>query len=114
MSLPLFHLFAFSEGMLTSMLTGARQVLTESFDAAESLELIERERATVLHGFDTHYKELCDAYERQPRDVSSVRTGILAAGMSSSVPLARRGAAAPRPPASGARVSRCARGGRTR
>jgi fatty-acyl-CoA synthase len=90
MYLPLFHLFAFSEGMLTSMVSGARQVLTETFDAAESLELIARERATVLHGFDTHYKELCEAHERQPRDLSSVRTGIFAAGMSSSTAIARR------------------------
>jgi fatty-acyl-CoA synthase len=90
MYLPLFHLFAFSEGMLTSLVTGARQVLTEGFDAAESLELIARERATVLHGFDTHYKELVEAHARQPRDVSSVRTGIFAAGMSSSAPIARR------------------------
>ncbi len=90
MYLPLFHLFAFSEGMLTSLVTGARQILTESFDAAESLELIARERATVLHGFDTHYKELAEAHARQPCDVSSVRTGIFAAGMSSSAPIARR------------------------
>src|SRR5262245_47562353 len=90
MYLPLFHLFAFSEGMLTSLVSGARQVLTEGFDAAESLELIARERATMVHGFDTHFKELCEAHERQPRDVSSVRTGILAAGMSSSSPIAQR------------------------
>jgi fatty-acyl-CoA synthase len=90
MYLPLFHLFAFSEGMLTSLVTGARQILTEGFDAGESLELIARERATVLHGFDTHYKDLLEAHARQPRDVSSVRTGIFAAGMSSSVPIARR------------------------
>ncbi len=90
MYLPLFHLFAFSEGMLTSMVSGARQVLTEGFDADESLELIARERATVLHGFDTHYKELAEAHARQPRDVSSVRTGIFGAGMSSSVSIARR------------------------
>jgi fatty-acyl-CoA synthase len=90
MYLPLFHLFAFSEGMLTSLVTGARQVLTEGFDAAESLDLITRERATVLHGFDTHYKELIEAHERSPRDVSAVRTGILAAGMSSSMAIARR------------------------
>jgi fatty-acyl-CoA synthase len=89
MYLPLFHLFAFSEGMLTSMLTGARQVLTEGFDADESLALIERERATIVHGFDTHFKELGDAHARRPRDVSSIRTGILAAGMSSSTPIAR-------------------------
>ncbi len=90
MYLPLFHLFAFSEGMLTSMISGARQVLTESFDAAESLDLIASERATVIHGFDTHYKELGEAHDRRPRDVSSIRTGILAAGMSSSTPIARR------------------------
>ncbi|RPH78237.1 MAG: hypothetical protein EHM88_16350, partial [Candidatus Rokuibacteriota bacterium] len=90
MYLPLFHLFGFSEGMLTSMVTGARQVLTEAFDPDESLALIARERATVLHGFDTHYKELLEAHARQPRDVSSVRTGILAAGMASSIAVARR------------------------
>jgi fatty-acyl-CoA synthase len=90
MYLPLFHLFAFSEGMLTSMVSGARQVLAESFDAAESLDLIARERATVIHGFDTHYKELGEAHDRHPRDVSTIRTGILAAGMSSSTSIARR------------------------
>jgi fatty-acyl-CoA synthase len=90
MYLPLFHLFAFSEGMLTSMLSGARQILTETFDADESLDLIARERATVIHGFDSHYKALCDAHAGRPRDVSSIRTGICAAGMSSSAPIARR------------------------
>jgi fatty-acyl-CoA synthase len=90
MYLPLFHLFGFSDGALMSMVTGARQVLTETFDPAESLALIEQERATILHGFDTHYKELMEAYERSPRDVSSIRTGILATGMSSSVPIARK------------------------
>jgi fatty-acyl-CoA synthase len=90
MYLPLFHLFAFSEGMLTSMVSGARQVLTEGFDPAESLALIAAERATVVHGFDTHFKELAEAHARRPCDVSSVRTGIFAAGMSSSTPIARR------------------------
>ena len=90
MYLPLFHLFAFSEGMLISMVSGARQVLTESFDPGQSLDLIVRERATIVHGFDTHFKELCEAHDRRPRDVSSVRTGICAAGMSSSTPIARR------------------------
>ncbi len=90
MYLPLFHLFGFSEGMLTSMVTGARQVLTETFDGDESLALIARERATVVHGFDTHFKALCEAYARRPADVASVRTGILAAGMSSSTAIARQ------------------------
>jgi fatty-acyl-CoA synthase len=90
MYLPLFHLFAFSEGLLTSMVSGARQVLTEGFDPAESLDLMARERATVLHGFDTHYKELIEAQERAPRDIGPIRTGIAAAGMQSSTAIARR------------------------
>jgi fatty-acyl-CoA synthase len=70
--------------------TGARQVLTETFDPRESLALIEKERATILHGFDTHFKDLLEAQARAPRDLSSVRTGILASGMSSSFPIARK------------------------
>jgi fatty-acyl-CoA synthase len=73
-----------------SMVSGARQVLTETFDAAESLDLLARERATVLHGFDTHFKALLEAQAREPRDVSSVRTGICASGMASSAPIARQ------------------------
>ena len=90
MYLPLYHLFGFSEGMLMSMATGARQVLTETFNAEESLDLLEAERATILHGFDTHFKDLLDGYQRRPRDTSSVRTGLLASGMASSVPIARQ------------------------
>ena len=90
MYLPLFHAFGFIEGPLMSMIRGARQVLTETFDAGQCLDLLARERATIIHGFDTHYKELLDAQERSPRDVSSVRTGICGTGMSSSIPIARR------------------------
>jgi fatty-acyl-CoA synthase len=89
MYLPLFHLFGFSEGMLMSMVTGARQVLTETFDAAEILGLMECARPTILHGFDTHFKDLLEARQRRLRDVSSVRTGLFASGMSSSIPIAR-------------------------
>ena len=90
MYLPLFHAFGFSEGMLMSMVTGARQVLTETFDPEESLRLLVAERATILHGFDTHYKELIEALERAPRPLPRMRTGILAAGMSSSTAIARK------------------------
>ena len=90
MYLPLFHAFGFIHGALMSMVTGARQVLTETFDPDECVELIAREKATIIHGFDTHYKELLDAQEKKPRDVSSVRTGICGTGMSSAIPIARR------------------------
>lgn len=90
MYLPLFHAFGFIEGPLMSMIRGAREVLTETFDPDECLDLLAAERATIIHGFDTHYQLLLEAQERKPRDVSSVRTGICGTGMSSSIPIARR------------------------
>src|SRR4029453_12824094 len=90
MYLPLFHAFGFVEGPLVSRIRGAREVLTETFAPDHCLDLIEREKATIIHGFDTHYKELLDAQERKPRALSSVRTGICGTGMSSSIPIARR------------------------
>ena len=97
--LPLFHLFGFSEGLLMSMVTGAREVLTETFDPAESLRLLENlSAATIVHGFDTHFKDLLEAQQRRPRDVSSVRTCIMAAGMASSsgrLPAPRAGPSGP-------------------
>ncbi len=90
--LPLFHAFGYSEGALVSMLTGAKQVLTETFDPDEALDLAECERATIAHGFEAHMQGLADAQEAKPRDLSSFRTGIFAAGMHSATPVVRRGA----------------------
>src|SRR5947208_10811999 len=90
MYLPLFHLFGFSDGALMSMVTGARQILTETFDPPAILALMAEERPTILHGFDTHFKDLMEALDRSPRELWRVRTGICATGMSSSVPIARR------------------------
>ena len=90
--LPLFHLFSYSEGALTSMLSGARQILMETFDPRESIRLIESENVTIMHGFETHLKDLSDAQEQQPGDLSSLRTGLFACGMKSSAPICRRAA----------------------
>ena len=88
--LPLFHAFGYSEGSLLSMVSGARHVVTETFDPDEVLDLVERERATMANGFDTHVQGLCDAQEARPRDVSSLRTGLFGAGMHNSTPVIRR------------------------
>jgi fatty-acyl-CoA synthase len=90
MYLPLFHIFGFIHGALMSLVRGARQVLTETFDGDECVELIAREKATIINGFDTHFQALLDAQGKNPRDVSSIRTGICGTGMASAVPVARR------------------------
>ena len=90
MYLPLFHAFGFICGSLMSMISGARQVLTETFAGDECVDLIARERATMIFGFDTHFTDLLAAQDKNPRDVTSVRTGLCGTGMSSAVPVARR------------------------
>lgn len=88
--LPLYHAFGISEGSFASMINGSCQVLTELFDAGEVLDLIEREKATVINGFDTHFNMLMDEQKARPRDISSLRCGFLPAGPSNVVPVARR------------------------
>ncbi|MYE13636.1 MAG: AMP-binding protein [Gammaproteobacteria bacterium] len=95
--LPLFHAFGYSEAALMSMVTGARQILTATFDPDDVLDLIDREGGTVAHGFEAHMQALCDAQEARPRNLATLRTGIFAAGMRSSTPIAYRGARVLRP-----------------
>ncbi len=90
--LPLFHLFSYSEGALTSMLTGARQILMETFDPDESIRLVEAEGVTIMHGFETHLKDLIESQERIGAEVSTLRCGVFAAGTKSSAPICRKGA----------------------
>jgi fatty-acyl-CoA synthase len=88
--LPLYHGFSLYAAALMSPITGSRQVLMRAFDAAEALRLVEAEKITLIHGFDTHFKELLEHPSRVSRDLSSLRTGLLAAGMHSTEPIARR------------------------
>ena len=88
--LPLSHIFGYIEGPLGSMLAGYRQILTDTFDADEVLDLVEREGVTHIDGFDTHLKLLIDAQEARPRNLSTLRTGVIAAGAASVTPLVYR------------------------
>jgi len=89
-NLPLFHVFGLSNCAIMSLVTGARQVLTETFDPVESMDLIQQERVTYVQGVDTQFQDLCVEQERHPRDIRSLRVGFFAAGMASSVPAAER------------------------
>jgi fatty-acyl-CoA synthase len=88
--LPLFHAFAVYTALLASPASGARHIVMPQFDAGEALRLIEAERATMINGFDTHFKDLLEHPSRPTRNLSSLRSGILAAGMLSTEPIARR------------------------
>ncbi|MDP3139323.1 MAG: AMP-binding protein [Burkholderiaceae bacterium] len=87
--LPLFHTYALTYPLLMSFMCGCRQILMEAFDAQTVLDLIERERITVLHGFDAHFNDFLAALRSQPRDLSSLRFGTLTVGSESSVAMAQ-------------------------
>ena len=90
MYLPLFHAFGLYEGALMFIQAGSKMILTEIFDPGEALALIEQERATMLHGFDTHFYDLTTHPNCTTTDRSSLRTGLFASGMASSVPDAEK------------------------
>lgn len=87
--LPMFHLYAIGFVTVPSLALGACQVLTETFEAEEALRLIERERATIVHGFDPHYRDLMEAQERLSLDISSLRMGTFPSGPDNCVPVVR-------------------------
>ena len=88
--LPLFHLYGFSEAGLIAVIAGAKHVLLDRFDSDECMRLVEAERGTITHGFDTHYKAYLDSLAKTPRDISSLRFGTFPSGMTSSARIARR------------------------
>lgn len=56
-----------------TLASGACMVCQEAFDAAEALELIERERVTTLHSFPHTAAELAEHEDVAKRDLSSLR-----------------------------------------
>lgn len=70
--LPLFHVFG-AAAVLTFAYTGGCIVLMEGFDVERSLELLERQRATVVYGLGTHYYDQINHPTFASRDLSSVR-----------------------------------------
>lgn len=90
MFLPLFHTFGYFEGPMLCTVSGTRLILTETFDPEEVLGLIQSEKVTLIHGFDTHWQDLMDCEGRERFDLSSLRTGYLASGLSSTARVAER------------------------
>ncbi len=87
--LPLFHIYAFSEIVMMSVLCGSRHVMMDAFDAERALDLAAQENATVLHGFEAHWLDLLTAQARQARTLN-VRIGTLPSGVESTIPIAER------------------------
>ncbi|MFQ6046587.1 MAG: AMP-binding protein, partial [Gemmatimonadales bacterium] len=74
---PLFTVFGVHV-VVTTLVTGGTLVLQGRFDPPEALDLIERERITVVHGVPTMFQLLMREASFGSRNLSTVRTGIVA------------------------------------
>jgi fatty-acyl-CoA synthase len=76
---PFYHCFGCVLGTLCAVVYGAAMVVpAESFDPAATLAAIESERATSLYGVPTMFIAQLHDPSRAGRDLSSLRTGIMA------------------------------------
>ena len=78
-SLPMYHVFGYSEGLLAAMWAGGAIIPYLRFDAAEMLDGIERHRASDALWIPTMSLALLDALPGKARDLSSL-TAVLASG----------------------------------
>ncbi len=76
---PFFHIFGYKAGCLACLMRGATIFPLAVFDAGVVLEMVERERISVLPGPPTIYHSLLDHPDRARRDISSLRVGVTGA-----------------------------------
>ncbi len=76
---PLYHCFGCVLGTLCALVHGAAMIFpAEGFDAGATLRAIEQERATTLYGVPTMFIAQLEHPDYPQRDLSSLRTGIMA------------------------------------
>ena len=76
---PFFNSFGFKAGILACLHTGATLVPQIVFDTDRTLELIDRERITVLPGPPTVYQAILDHPQRAKWDTSTLRLAVTGA-----------------------------------
>ncbi|HET6998904.1 MAG TPA: class I adenylate-forming enzyme family protein [Solirubrobacterales bacterium] len=75
---PFAHVFGFHMGVLQSTLSRATLVNGEPYDAERLLDLAESEAATVLYAVPAMAHEVVALQARSPRDLSALRTTLVA------------------------------------
>jgi fatty-acyl-CoA synthase len=73
--MPFFHVAGGFTGIMPPLITGGAMLVMDRWDPTAALELIERERATVMSGIPTHFIDLLNHPDLERRDTSSLRTG---------------------------------------
>ncbi|MFJ3775781.1 FadD3 family acyl-CoA ligase [Streptomyces sp. NPDC090075] len=76
---PFFHIFGYKAGCIASLIRGATILPVPVFDVERVLDLVERERVTMLPGPPTLYHSLLEARAKGGRDLSSLRCAVTGA-----------------------------------
>ena len=71
--LPLFHSFGQTVGMNACFLSGATMTLVPRFEPTKALEVLERDRVTIMLGVPTMYIALLGHPDREKFDLSALR-----------------------------------------
>ena len=74
--LPLFHIYALNVALALPLAVGATVVLVERFDPLGALELVERERISVIAGAPPMYVAWVNVHTDRALDLSSVRIAV--------------------------------------
>lgn len=76
---PLYHCFGMVMGVLGAVSCGAAMIFpSESFNVSNTLDALADERCTAVYGVPTMFLAMLEELENSPRDVSCLRTGIMA------------------------------------
>lgn len=73
---PFFHMFGYKAGLIASFIRGATILPVPVFDVDTVLDLVQRERVTMLPGPPTLYQSLLSAQQRGTHDLSSLRAAV--------------------------------------
>ena len=73
---PFFHCFGYKAGWLASFIHGVTVIPMAVFDACEALEIISRERVSILLGPPTIFSDLLNHPRRAEFDLSSLRVSM--------------------------------------
>ncbi len=72
--LPLFHVFGLVVGLNAATIAGASLALIPRFDPQAAIEVIEKERVTIMQGVPTMYAAILNHPASDGMDASSLRT----------------------------------------
>ncbi len=76
---PLYHCFGMVMGVLGAVSKGAAMIFpSEGFDDKKTLDAIVKHGGSALYGVPTMFVAMLNELESNPRDLSSLRTGIMA------------------------------------